>query len=367
MTSPNERLVATGLSALRGPLSLFVCRGIEKQYGEPWWTEGVLKALVYDRTPTIEDVRRYRHLPETGTFDECAGSLDISTCLILLTKHWYKIFTIDPMLGKDHRGWVGELIGVRNENKHLAGRDHPSDYAWRALDTMYRLIESIDTEAAGQLLALRSTVDLSAYRHAAAPVGTTAAAAGPHVDVATPEPESALQLQPSVEEELAGDLAAVGPDFSGADLRKMNFAGADLTGANFEGADLTSADLAGAKLVGANFTDATLADADLTTADLTGAHFEGTVLSSWFDKERTYGSQAMAHGADLSGATLNEATLNFAGCDLRSVTFGAINLTGADFEGADLTSADLAGATLRGVNLRNANMTDADLTDVRWT
>ena len=349
--SVNEELVAAGLRVLRGPLSLFVCRGIETEYGDTWWTEGVLETLVSRLTPSIEDVRRYRRLPESGTADDC----DISVCLILLTKHWWRIF--GPMLGKDQRGWAYELIGVRNENKHSASGDHASDFAWRALDTMYRLIESIDADAARELLGLRSSVDLSAYGQAsAAEVSTSAPArvAGTFA-ASTPRPPG-LDSPITAETDLDEDLAAVGPDFSGADLRNMNFGGANLVGADFEGANLARANLKGAKLAGANFKGATLSGADLTSADLTGAAFEDTVLSS-----------GPEWAANLSGATLDKATLNFAGCNLSSVNFGAVNLAGADFEGANLARANLKGADLRGVNLRNANMTNADTTDVRWT
>ncbi len=364
--STNEELVAAGLRILREPLSLFICHEIEKEYGDSWWTEGVVETLVYSKRPTVEDVLKFHQLPESGSVEECASHIDISVCLILLTKHWYRIF--GPVLGKDHRGWAFELIGVRNQNKHLPGRDHASDYAWRALDTMYRLVESIDADAAAELQTRRSSVDLSAYgQGSAASASTSTPATAPNAVVTSTPPPSGLDSPITTATDLDEDLSALGLDFSGADLRKMDFAGSDLTGADFEGADLTGANLTGAKLIGANFKDATLADANLATADLTGSHFEGTALSAYFDKERTSFSKAQHHGADLSGATLDKATLNFAGCNLKSVNFGAVNLEGADFEGADLTGANLKGAKLVRVNLRNANIKDADTTDVQWT
>src|SRR5690606_11267356 len=129
---------------------------------------------------TIEDVRKHRKLPASGTIDELAGALDINGCLILLTKHWARIF--GPALGQDHRGWAYELMGVRNKNKHLGSDDHPSDYAWRALDTMYRLCSSVDETTARELRTLRSSVDLSEYRQTV----TGDAAAGNHLDSEAP-------------------------------------------------------------------------------------------------------------------------------------------------------------------------------------
>ena len=362
--SVNEELVASGLRVLRDPLSVFVCQGIEKHFGDTWWTDGVLQTLVTPQTSTVDEVRRYRHLPEGGTVEECAASLDIAVCLILLTKQWFRVF--DPLLGKDRkddRGWAFELMGVRKKNKHLAASDHASDFTWRALDTMYRLAEPIDGSAAAELLNLRSSVDLSSFGHSDS-VRAMATQESTVRDEPTLSPTGSRD-QVSAQADL--ELEVVGPNFSGADLQRMNFAGVILSGADFEGADLTGANLKGAKLIGANFKGATLADADLTTADLTGAHFEDTTLSAHFDKERTTYSKPQYHGADLAGATLNEATLNFAGSRLRNVNFGPANLEGADFEGADLTGANLKGAKLRGVNLRNTNIRDADTTDVQWT
>ena len=256
----NEELVASGLRVLRGPLAAYVCRGVESQYGDSWWTEGVLEILVRERTPNVEAVRKYLRLPELGTLEECADSLDINTCLILLTKHWYRIFA--PLLSKDHRGWAFELIGVRNENKHLGGRDHPSDFSWRALDTMYRLVRPIDANAAKEILILRSSVDLSSYGQA--PIG------------GSPTPNSVLrqhvpasETRTSVQADLEDSLAAVGPDFSGSDLRMMDFGSANLEGADFEGANLTGANLKGAKLVGVNLRNAKIKDADMTDVEWT--------------------------------------------------------------------------------------------------
>lgn len=53
--SVNEELVASGLRVLRDPLSVFVCQGIEKHFGDTWWTDGVLQTLV---TPPDIDGRR---------------------------------------------------------------------------------------------------------------------------------------------------------------------------------------------------------------------------------------------------------------------------------------------------------------------
>ena len=362
----NEDLVASGLRLLRTPLSLHICRGIENEYGDSWWTEGVLEILVHDKTPTVEDVRRYRKLPESGKIEECASSIDISVCLILLTKHWYRIF--GPTLGQDERGWAFELIRVRNENKHLVGADHASDFAWRALDTMFRLCDAIDVGIAKEILALRSTVDLSEYGQA---LGTQVRPVAPADELdsqrgaRTPHPrEDSIHR---IDDALTDELLVAGPDFSSADLQKMNFGGADLDGADFTDANLTDANFHGASLTRATFKNTQLGNANLTEADLTNALFEGGSFAVTRDEGGKHTGLMVAWGADFTGAQLAGATLVFSGCDLRKVNFSGVNLDGADFTDANLTDANLQGATLRGVNLKGANLRDANTTGVRWT
>ncbi len=367
VTATNEALVASGLRALRDPLAVFVCQGIAEKFGEGWWTEGVLEVFVHDRTPTIEDVRKHRKLPASGTIDELANALDINGCLILLTKHWARIF--GPVLGQDHRGWAYELMGVRNKNKHLGSEDHPSDYAWRALDTMYRLCSSIDETSAAQLLALRSSVDLSDYGQTSTSDIRLSSVAHALASVDGND-SAAASADAGAQEDLEADLSTSGPDFSGADLRKMNFSGANLKGADFSGSDLRGANFANAVLVGATFKSSDLAGANLSGADLTRAHFESTRLSAKFAWSG-YTQDEKLYAANLAGAILDGATLNFAGCDLRRADLTGTNLDGADFTKADMRGTILDGATLtRAIftrtNLAGARLLTANLTEAHF-
>lgn len=99
------------------------------------------------------------------------------------------------------------------------------------------------------------------------------------------------------------------------------------------GADLKRADLSGGDLTLANLRQATLFQADLSGADLSGADLRTSHLI----------------GANLSGARLVET-------DLRGA-----NLLGADLSGADLTAADLTFANLARAKLSSVNLTAARL------
>jgi uncharacterized protein YjbI with pentapeptide repeats len=361
----NEELVATGLRVTRDCLSAYLCQEIEKAFGESWWTTGVLEALVFEKTPTVEDVIKFRRLPLEGTPELFANSMDINTCLILFTKHWHRISreTFDPSA----RGWAYELMGVRNENKHLRGADHRPDFAWRALDTMYRLCSQFDELGSKALVALRSEIDLSEYRTEGPPANAHAEGS-PAFDL---EPGGgrntaaafAEHIGGSSDETLEEELLVAGPDFSGADLRKMSLAGASLAGADFTDADLTDANLEGANLQGAIFRNTSLGNADLSNADLRNAHFEASNLSVTRNEGTKSFPDYATRGAKLTGATLDGATLNFSGSDLRNARMKGTNLAGADFTNADLTDANLEGANLQGAIFRNTSLGNADLSN----
>jgi uncharacterized protein YjbI with pentapeptide repeats len=152
---------------------------------------------------------------------------------------------------------------------------------------------------------------------------------------------------------------AVAPDLSGADLRKANFYGANLTESNVSGADLSGADFREANLFKADLHEANLRTANLTGALLVDVDFSGADLSG--------ASLLAAHlnRADLMRADLNRAYLKEA--DLRGANLTGANLMRADLNRADLSEASLSGANLTGANLIHALLVDADITDADLT
>ena len=91
-----------------------------------------------------------RDLPDdNGDYATLMDSLDIANCLRLFDRKWNDLFK--RKLSIDYRTWAKELMGVRNKLAHIGGADFSEDDTWRALDTMARLCEAFDDEAAEEI------------------------------------------------------------------------------------------------------------------------------------------------------------------------------------------------------------------------
>ena len=140
------------------------------------------------------------------------------------------------------------------------------------------------------------------------------------------------------------------PDFSGADLRKLNFSGANLRGARFHMVNLKKANLSNANLRGALLSESNLVRANLTGADLRGARLYSAKLHL-----------AKLCAADLRGAYLKDADLSEA-C-LREANLRQANLSGANLEHTDFRNADLRKVCLTRAILIETDFEDANLAD----
>ncbi|MBX7223403.1 MAG: DUF499 domain-containing protein [Blastocatellia bacterium] len=161
----NYQRLTEGFSLLTAVLAPYVCANLESKFGSSWWQTSVLDKL-YDN--------QRQDLPKSGTEDALVGSLDAARCLILIDLHWNEIFK--QRLTKDHRNWVKELLATRNKWAHKGAGDVKDDDAWRALDTMTRMMEQLDAEATERIRELAREV-----RYGTTGASTTAPATAPPV------------------------------------------------------------------------------------------------------------------------------------------------------------------------------------------
>ena len=131
----NALKVQSAFHILHPLLAGYVAQEFSNAYRNGWWQE-VLS--------TLND--QLRDLPDHGDYATLVDSLDIANCLRLFDRKWNEIFK--KKLSLDYRTWAKELMGVRNKVSHLGGQDFSNDDTWRALDTMARLCEAFDDDAA---------------------------------------------------------------------------------------------------------------------------------------------------------------------------------------------------------------------------
>ena len=99
---------------------------------------------------TLSD--QIRDLPSSGSDTDLMDSLDIANCLRLFDRKWNDVFK--RKLSLDYRTWAKELMGIRNKTAHIGIQDYSENDTWRALDTMARLCEAFDDEAAEEIRKL---------------------------------------------------------------------------------------------------------------------------------------------------------------------------------------------------------------------
>jgi len=142
----NHTQVSQGFRILLKVLAPYIANELENSTGGYWWEKTVLDKLYEEQK---------QDLPKSGKKEDLIKSLDIARCLLLFDLHWKEVFR--KKLSIDNRTWAKELQGVRNKLAHLGGTDFSEDDTWRALDTMSRLAEQIDSESAEEIRALLRT------------------------------------------------------------------------------------------------------------------------------------------------------------------------------------------------------------------
>ncbi len=195
MVQENYERVTRGLRLVQEALAPVVHRELAARLGGKWWTDGVL--------PVLSDIQR-SNLPSSGQTKELTAQLDVAALIQVLNRNW-EIF--GAKLSRDDRTYLNELASTRNRWAHAGGADTPAEDAFRALDTMARLLQHVQPAAAKQVRQLADEV----HGPAAAPSALNASGRRPGLrpwrEVVTPHPDvsSGRYLQA----EFAADLAQV--------------------------------------------------------------------------------------------------------------------------------------------------------------
>ena len=143
----NHEIIGKGFENLLPPLVQYVSHEMQVEFGEEWWSEGVLGKLYEDQK---------KNLPLEGSIETLKKSMDINLCLTVIDIRWNDVFR--KKLSIDHRNWDKELIGYRNKWAHFTTEDFNDADTERALDTMIRMCEQLDSIATEEIRKLYRTV-----------------------------------------------------------------------------------------------------------------------------------------------------------------------------------------------------------------
>ncbi len=204
MVKSNLEMITNGLDLLLKGLRPYVLRELKSRYGERWWKLGVEDAL----RGTVRAEARWAQMSDEERFE----LLDVQAILNLMTTCWNDVF--QSQLGYIGRSYVGELREVRNTWAHQ--RPFSTDDAFRALDTMQRLLGMIGSPLQDELVKLshelqRQRFEEAARREVKKSLATTQSGASSNLKawrmVATPHPDVAAGRYQQAE--FAADLFQV--------------------------------------------------------------------------------------------------------------------------------------------------------------
>ncbi len=147
MTTTNHQRVTVGFDILTRVLAPYISEELRARFGDEWWERGVLGIL---------HEHQRRNLPICGEDTELITTLDVARCLILMDVQWNDLFR--RKLDREYRTWIKELSVTRNKWAHKGLLDVADEDAWRALDTMTRITEHMDSSATEQLRKLARQV-----------------------------------------------------------------------------------------------------------------------------------------------------------------------------------------------------------------
>lgn len=165
----NKKAVNDGLDILVRYMAPYVSKVLRSYDRDQWWNN------------VLYEVRFPDQLPQSGTFEELAGSLDAACCFTLIIRRWQDVFKHN--LDYNCRTWVNELVGVRNAASHTGYQDMEQPYAERGLDTMALFCKYINPKGAAEIRKIykdvRSRADKPTVTYAGAAQPKAASARGP--------------------------------------------------------------------------------------------------------------------------------------------------------------------------------------------
>jgi len=139
MAISNIDRIGKGLTILREGLSAYILQELKSAYPANWCTRGVESVL--------DGAIGREALASDGDPEERFQKLDIQALLLIMWENWNTVFK--DQLGHIGRTYVSELREVRNQWAHQQPFN-PAD-AFRALDTMTRLLELVSGEGGDEL------------------------------------------------------------------------------------------------------------------------------------------------------------------------------------------------------------------------
>jgi len=124
MAITNHERIGKALGVLNAGLQPFVERELKGTHGEGW----------FEKAKNVAGRNQLQGTPESPQWDTAA-------LLRLMWENWNEVF--GQILGRAERSLVSELIEVRNKWAHQ--KPFSSDDAYRALDSMHRLLDAVSS------------------------------------------------------------------------------------------------------------------------------------------------------------------------------------------------------------------------------
>ncbi len=157
----NNVILYQGLFLFRNTVLSFIIEKLQEAYGKGYWDAGVKPALGESTLAALERQFERRYKTTLASVKRPGSKvyqmLDVGHFLPIIQKNWKRCFT--SIFEEQNRDkvevWFKEIIEVRNAVAHPEDQPLSDEDTWRSLDTMIRLLSSIDPNVAEQISQLR--------------------------------------------------------------------------------------------------------------------------------------------------------------------------------------------------------------------